>query len=154
MVGMLTVVLLLAGCSGDGAVQPSSSGAVGPGSSTIPPLGSRLVAEWDRPLSVVSGSVVRVPWSSLDVEIGAINDSRCLATPDNDIACVWEGTVTVDLRFVSDGGATESTQLVGLMDGRSKSYGDAPTAVFDLVEVTAVDIADDGSMTLFFAGLD
>ena len=127
--------------------------AEGP-TTTLPPASGGNVAVWDESLTVRAGDVVRVPWSSLEVTVVEINDSRCPATPDNGIACVWEGNIVTRLRFVSDGGAVVERTLEGIVDGGQAVYGGSPSTTFDLVEVTAVGISEDGSVTLIFGGID
>jgi hypothetical protein len=109
---------------------------------------------WDESVTVQQGDVVRVPWSSLDVVVLEVNDSRCPATPDTGVACVWEGNVVTTLRFVSDGGATVERQLEGILDGGQPVYGESPSTTFDLVDVFATGIADSGAVTLIFGGRD
>jgi hypothetical protein len=127
---------------------------VGATVTTVPPSSGGIVVGWDESATVRAGDVVRVPWSRLEVTVLEINDSRCPATPDNGIACVWEGNIVTSLRFDSDGGATVERSLEGIVDGGQAIYGQSPSTSFDLVQVDAIGIGDDGSITLLFGGID
>lgn len=140
------MVVLATGCAAE-------SVAPGP-TSTVPPPSGAIDVGWDESLTVRAGDVVRVPWSSLDVTVLDINDSRCPATPDNGIACVWEGNIVTTLRFDSDGGASVERSLEGILEAGRPVYGTSPSTEFDLVQVYAIGIDDDGSITLMFGGMD
>ena len=69
MASALVIMAMVAtGCGAEMLVE-------GP-ATTLPPASGAVVVGWDESVTVQQGDVVRVPWSSLDVTVLEVNDSR------------------------------------------------------------------------------
>lgn len=145
--GIMVLGMLLGSCS----VQDTTDDSVPSGG--IPAV-TMVVADTANPVSAQVGDVLRITWSSVDVEVASIADERCPSVVDPEVNCVWEGSVTTTLKVRSDGGGAETLVLEGISDGGHFSYGDSPWAQYDLFEVSVSGIEDDGAVMLWFSGLD
>lgn len=144
------IIVFGAACGVDAAASPPSTSTAHDATSVpsgLPP--SHPVVDVAGEVTLGAGDVVRIGWADVDLALVEVNDSRCPATPDNGIVCVWEGNVLTTFEFQpAGGGPVERRVLEGYVEGDEVMYGDTPATTYGSIEITVTGVTDDDHVVL------